>query len=118
MTPKQFARFMERDRGCLHCGDVETAVPNHRVNRGMGGSRKRNHPANIVVLCSLVNGLIESDAEWATKARTFGWKLASWDDPFWVPVFDVMSGRWWLLDNEFERTRLSVLSDDRLDRPL
>ena len=100
MTPKQFARFMERDGGCVHCGDVVTAVPNHRQNRGMGGSRKRNHPANIVVLCSEINGLIESDPVWATRAREYGWKLRPWDDPLFVPVYEPMWGVWWRLDDE------------------
>jgi hypothetical protein len=117
MTPKQFAKYLERDKGCVHCGDVETAVPNHRANRGMGGSKKRDHPANIVVLCSMVNGLIESDPQWASTARQYGWKLATWDDPYWVPVFDAVWGGWWLLDDDFGRTRLSVLDETRMDRP-
>ena len=116
MTPKQFAKYLDRDGSCYHCGDVETAVPNHRANRGIGGSRKRDHPANIIVLCSEVNGLIESDALWASKAREYGWKLNSWDDPFWVPVFDAVWGVWWLLDDEWGRTRLSPLREPT-DRP-
>jgi hypothetical protein len=117
MTPKEFGKYVARDLYCLHCGNTDTLIPNHRANRQMGGSKKRNHPANIVVLCSLINGLIESDAKWAEKARKYGWKLSPWDDPFWVPVFDRIQNKWWLLDDEFGRTRLSVLSDDRLDRP-
>jgi hypothetical protein len=97
---KEFARFMERDGGCIHCGDVVTAVPNHRVNRGMGGSRKRDNPANIVVLCSEVNGLIESDPVWQRRAIEYGWKLRSWDDPTFIPVFEPMWGNWWRLDDE------------------
>lgn len=103
MNRQQFARFMDRDKGCQHCGAVETAVPNHRANRGMGGSKKRDHPANIVVLCSQVNSLIEADAEWRRKALTFGWKLSPWDDPLFVPVWDRMSGVWWRLDDGFGR---------------
>jgi len=117
LTPKQFQRYLNRDvNGCYHCGDVETAIPQHRANRGMGGSRKRDHPANIVVLCSLVNGLIESDVGWQTLAREYGWKLSSWDDPLFVPVYEAMWGEWWLLDDEFNRTRLSVLQVPN-DRP-
>jgi hypothetical protein len=73
----------------------------------MGGSKKRNHPANIVVLCSLVNGLIESNAIWRRKALMNGWKLGSWEDARFVPVFDVLSGRWWRLDDEFGRVEVS-----------
>jgi hypothetical protein len=117
MTPKQFSKYLERDQGrCYHCGETEALSPNHRANRGIGGSKKRDHPANIVVLCSLVNGLIESDVGWLTLARKYGWKLSSWDDPFWVPVFDAVSGEWWLLDDQWGRTRFSRDHDPE-DRP-
>ena len=117
MNAKQFAKYVARDRYCLHCGETEAIAPNHRANRGMGGSKHRNHAANIVVLCSYINGAIESDARAAQVARENGWKLSAWDDPFWVPVFDAMTGRWWLLDDEFGRTQLSVPKPTRLDRP-
>jgi len=107
VTPKEFAKYVARDRYCLHCGETEAIAPNHRSNRGMGGSKKRNHPANIVVLCSLVNGLIESDADWATMARAHGWKLSSWDDPYFVGVYDATTGRWWRLDDVFGRVEVS-----------
>lgn len=107
MTPKEFAKYVARDRYCLHCAEQEAIAPNHRSNRGMGGSKKRNHPANIVVLCSLVNGLIESDAGWATMARAHGWKLASWEDPYFVPVYDATTGRWWRLDDAFGRVEVA-----------
>ena len=115
MTPKQFRKFLDRDSGCLHCGDVETAIPHHRSNRGMGGSKRRDNPANIIVLCSLVNGLLESSPIWAHRGRLHGWKLASWEDPLMVPVFDVQTQAWYLLDDEWGRTRLSVLQDIDLD---
>jgi hypothetical protein len=116
MNAKQFRKYLERDGGCYHCGDVETAIPQHRVNRGMGGSKKRDHPANIIVLCSLVNGLIESNVGWQTMAREYGWKLSQWDDPYFVPVYDATSGQWWLLDDEFGRERLANIQRAK-DRP-
>jgi hypothetical protein len=103
MTPKQFARFVARDGGCVHCGETEAIAPNHRINRGAGGSKRRDNPANIVVLCSQLNALIESDSGWRSKALTYGWKLNSWDDPLFVPVFDVLRGVWWRLDDSFGR---------------
>jgi len=111
VTPKEFAKYVARDRYCLHCGETEAIAPNHRSNRGMGGSKKRNHAANIVVLCSLVNGLIESDAGWAAMARAHGWKLSSWDDPYFVGVYDATTGRWWRLDDSFGR--VEVAGDER-----
>jgi len=114
MNAKQFRKYLDRDsNGCYHCGNIETAVPQHRASRQMGGSKKRDNPANIIVLCSLINGLIESDAQWATKARTYGWKLSPWDDPTFVPVYEAMWGQWWLLDDEFGRTRAVNVPDDR-----
>jgi hypothetical protein len=107
VTPKEFAKYVARDRYCLHCGETEAISPNHRLNRGMGGSKKRNHPANIVVLCSMFNGAIESDGPAATLARAHGWKLASWEDATFVPVFDFPAGKWWRLDDVFGRVEVS-----------
>lgn len=106
MTPKQFARYLERDGHCLHCGELEALSPNHRASRGMGGSKKRDVPSNIVVLCSIFNGLIESDVKAARKAHTYGWKLANWENPLAVPVYDAVWGQWWLLDDGFGRVRV------------
>lgn len=101
MNAKQFARLVARDGYCLHCGETEAIAPNHRVNRGMGGSKLRDNPANLVVLCSLLNGQIEADARWAKVAKDFGWKLSSWDDPATEPVFDTLKGEWHLLDDHY-----------------
>src|SRR5690554_6182181 len=62
------------------CG-TETLVPHHRVNRGMGGRRSLNRLSNLVWLCSIVNGLIESDPEWADRARNLGVKLSGHAEP-------------------------------------
>jgi hypothetical protein len=112
VNSKQFAQYLERDGGCIHCGDVVTAVPNHRANRGIGGSKKRDNPANIVVLCSELNGLIESDSVWRRRAIEYGWKLRPWDDPTFVPVFEPMWGVWWRLDDEGGREMVPPI-----DRP-
>lgn len=112
MNGKQFARFVARDGGCVHCGEVEAIAPHHRVNRGMGGSRLRDNSANILVLCSVVNGLLESDSVWASLGREYGWKLGVWEDVLFVPVFDVVRGVWWRLDDDFGRVVV-----DWVDRP-
>lgn len=106
MTPKQFRKFLDRDGACPHCGDVETAVPNHRINRGMGGSKVLDRPSNIVVICSLLNGLIESDDRWFWLAKEYGWKLSSWQVPEETPVY--WNGVWYLLDNDFGRREVTV----------
>lgn len=108
MTPKQFQRLMARDGRCVHCGETEAVSPNHRANRGMGGSKARERASNLVVLCSRLNGLIEHSAVAAETAQRYGWKLRSWEDPKTVPVFDKMAGKWFLLDDDFRRVEIPV----------
>lgn len=104
MNQREFRRYLERDGGkCLHCGTTEGLVPQHRANRGMGGSKMRNLPSNIIVLCSAVNGDIESDPDLASKARAYGWKLRPFDDPTMTPVYDVTAQGWFLLDDYYGR---------------
>ena len=103
MNKKEFEKLIERDGYCLHCGATEALAPNHRANRGMGGSKLRNHPANYVLICSIMNGLIESDHRWAELALSYGWKLRPWDDTYSSPVFDSISGTWYLLNDKWER---------------
>lgn len=104
MSPKEFARLLERDHYCLHCGETEAVSPNHRINRGMGGSKVRETPSNVVVLCSVMNGLIESDDRWASLAESYGWKLRSWQNTLTEPVFDALSGKWFMLTDDYIRT--------------
>lgn len=99
MTPKEFAKFVARDLACYHCGSTGTdLVPQHRANRGMGGSLKRGKDANnVIVLCSEANQRLESEAVFAQLGRTWGWKLNSWDSTT-QPVYEAHSGLWWHLD--------------------
>lgn len=107
MKPRDFERLVKRDLGrCVHCGETEAISPNHRANRGMGGSKERDRSANLVVICSLLNGLIESSYSAATIAHRYGWKLRSWEDPELVPVYDRVNGNWYLLDDEFQRVAI------------
>ena len=69
----------------------------------MGGSKSRDVPSNIVVLCSLYNGLIESQVESAKQAKSYGWKLETWQEPKNEPVYDTLKGEWFLLDDNFGR---------------
>lgn len=102
MNGKEFARLVERDHACLHCGETEAIAPNHRANRGMGGKNSRaERPSNLVVICSILNGQIEADHRWAQMAKDYGWKLESWEDPLTVPVMNFNIGKWVLLDDEY-----------------
>jgi hypothetical protein len=69
----------------------------------MGGSKLRGNTANLVILCSELNGLIESDSWHRSQAIKYGWKVASWDKPENIPVFDGVAGVWYLLDNDYGR---------------
>lgn len=111
MTPKEFKKYLERDfNECVHCGiSDDTLVPQHRKNRGHGGSKLLNQSSNIIVLCSEFNGRIESDPNAAALARRFGWKLNSWEDPTEVPIHS--RGLYWLLDDKFGRVELLGYDD-------
>lgn len=106
MNRAQFQRFIDRDQHCPHCGTTDdTLVPQHRANRGHGGYKAGNQPANIIVLCSRMNGLIESDPEAAEVARLHGWKIGRYQDPLTTPVHDLPNGTAWILDNNYGRKR-------------
>lgn len=103
MNAKEFRKYLDRDGGCVHCGETEAVAPNHRANRGMGGSKERNVPSNIVVMCSRMNGLIESDTHAALLALGKGWKVRSYDWPAAIPVWDARDGRWYRLNDDYTR---------------
>lgn len=103
MTLKEFQKYLERDGGCYHCGTTEALSPNHRANRGMGGSKKRDVPSNIVVLCSELNDQIERLVFYRDLALNFGWKLNTWQDPKETPVYDMQKKQWFLLNDDFGR---------------
>ena len=106
MNGRQFALYLARDLHCV-CGCVgqeDTLVPNHRAGRGMGGSRVLDRPANVLVMCSRMNNLIESDPKLAAVAREYGWKLSRWQVPEDEPFYDLATGTWNLIDNTYHRT--------------
>lgn len=101
MKSKDWQKLLDRDGGCVHCGEFVAVAPNHRINRGMGGSKLLDFPENLVVLCSSLNGLIESDSRWAAVALEFGWKLRSWDDARSAKFFNAILGEWVLPDGNW-----------------
>ena len=108
MTPKQFEKYLQRDfYRCPHCGDDTTLIPQHRKNRGMGGSKLRDVPSNILVLCSWANNFAETSPTFASECREKGWKLESWQNPLTEPFLDECDGFWYLLDDKFGRTRVA-----------
>lgn len=111
MTKKEFQKYLDRDKACPCCGSTgDELIPQHRQNRGMGGSKSRNRPSNIIVFCSNGNGLMESDGNFARVAREHGWKLTAGQDPAKVPA-RLWDG-WFVLDDNFERTRTATPRED------
>lgn len=99
-------RIIKRDNHqCWHCPEVEAISLQHRRNRQMGGSKMLDRTDNLIVLCSSMNALIESDANAAAEARDFGWKLASWDS-FSMPVFNRNELKWYALDEIGNKTEV------------
>jgi hypothetical protein len=58
----------------------------------MGGGKSKHAIANLVWLESDINGLIESDANFAAEARRRGIKISIHDDPSRVPVLHHVHG--------------------------
>jgi hypothetical protein len=110
MNRRDFEKLLARDKHCLHCGRVDdTLIPQHRANRGFGGAGKDsvlNRPSNLIVFCAEANTLIESNADWADRARLFGWKLSRWADPSTIPVYDLPNTVWVILGDDFSRFEL------------
>ena len=109
MRAKQFRQLLERDQGrCYHCGrSDDTLVPQHRLGRGMGGSKARDVPSNIITFCSDYNQRVEDNAISAAKAKRMGWKLESWQDPLDTPVWDFSSGLWYTLNDSYTRQQIT-----------
>lgn len=63
ISRKVLEQIKVRDKGfclmALPCCLGEGGVPHHRANKGAGGSRTLDHPANLVLVCSLCNGAAE-----------------------------------------------------------
>lgn len=104
MNGKQFARYVFRDGGCVHCGATDAIVPHHRANRGMGGSKLRDVPSNIITMCHDMNNRMESDSKAAELAREMGWKLSTSADPASRQFWHAARGEWLLIDDDFNST--------------
>lgn len=96
ITKAMVDKLKQRDPYCLHCGEVNDLVIHHRVNRGMGGSKRLDSLSTLMRVCPAVNFLMESDPEVAQQAREFGWKLSRFNKDL-APVFDKIAGLWFTL---------------------
>jgi hypothetical protein len=71
----------------------------------MGGSKERHRPSNIIIFCSLGNGLMESSPGFAALARGYGWKLFSHEESSEAPV-KLWDG-WHVLDDNFGKQQIT-----------
>jgi len=95
--------LVKRDGGiCWHCGTDEVTVQ-HRANRGMGGSKTMDNPANLILLCWFVNFEMEASDKAARAAENYGWKISRYADPLTVAVYHAPSSSWILLDDAWKR---------------
>jgi 5-methylcytosine-specific restriction endonuclease McrA len=99
-------KLLKRDAHCWDCGATDDLVPHHRRNRQMGGSSKLDRLDNLMMVCAVYNGLMESDLVTANQAREFGHKLASWQ-LFSESVFDKNNRTWYVLDERGNKTETS-----------
>lgn len=99
LNDKTRKALVARDDGvCWHCGSDQVTVQ-HRVNRGMGGSKVLDNPANLILLCWFVNFEMEASDRKAREAELAGWKVSRWVDPKSVRVYHQPSNSWFLLDD-------------------
>ena len=98
-TPEQKQIVLERDNyQCCICLCRADTV-NHRGGRGMGGFKGANTLSNACAICSVDNGLIESDPEMQLLAVQRGVKLSRYDDPATKPLLHPVYG-WVLLTDD------------------
>lgn len=93
-------KVFERDGNrCAWTGtESDRLVPHHRANRGHGGRPSLNRLSNLILLDSHINGMIESNHEWAAEARRRGVKISSHANPSLEPVWLAWAG-WVRLDD-------------------
>jgi hypothetical protein len=91
-------------RACVLTGvQTDRIVPQHRQG-GMGGRKDKHRLPNLLWLDSLLNGFIESDAEWAAIAKAYGVKVPIWvKDVSTVPVFYAAELTWFVLEGDGRR---------------
>lgn len=89
---------------CVSCGRTDTLTLQHRVNRGMGGSKTRDGVQNLVTMCAIENQRLEANPDFAAVGVENGWKLRSWENPLNVPVFFAFDG-WFYLTADGKRTK-------------
>ena len=103
-------RMQERDgHKCVACGTPFDLTPQHRANRGMGGSKRGHGLSNLVTMCKRHNEQLESDPKFAELGRRMGWKVKRNSGPpaSEVACWSFPEQAWFLLADDGSRLRLS-----------
>jgi hypothetical protein len=69
----------------------------------MGGSKLLDTLDNLMMVCAIYNGAMESDPGVAAQARAWNHKLPIWEKKN-LPVFD-RAGGWWYLQPDGSKSR-------------
>lgn len=104
-------RMQERDgHKCVACGSPFDLTPQHRANRGMGGSKRGHGLSNLVTMCKRHNEQLESDAVFAVIGRLRGWKVSrnGVRQPADVACWFEPEQAWFLLSDDGSRLRLTA----------
>lgn len=109
--------YARDDYRCVHCGATEGLSLQHRINAGMGGSKRLHVPSNLIVFCAIENALLESDPRKAKIGRLNGWKLKSYETPSRAPVYYPMLDEWFVLDDTGGRVLVSPVVEVVEDVP-
>jgi len=114
VTKAALKKLWERDKGqCWHCGtDDDTVVPHHRANRGHGGSKVADRASNVILMCAIHNGLMESDVNVFREAKEFGWKISRHSVPYQEPIMR-FDGRWFILGDMWQLWEIEHGSNTR-----
>lgn len=107
LSKKTLKLLFDRDSHCWHCGREDDLVPHHRINRGMGGSKKLDGLQNLILVCAVWNGEMESVSRAAQTARGWKHKLSVWDSVD-LPVFDAYSFSWYVLMPDGSKVKESI----------
>lgn len=93
-TPSSRAAIYARDDGCVACGTLRNLTIQHRITRGMGGTRCPQTTINGLTLCLDHHMSTERHPD---AARILGWRVDQHEDPetVWVWRHDVILGHCW-----------------------
>jgi len=98
---------------CVACGRWTGLTIQHRVSRGMGGSKLFDTIPYLLTLCGICNARLESDSKFAELGRVNGWKLHRNQnppvDPTAVPVN--YFGQWYLLKKDGTKEKIKWQQD-------